>query len=179
MQTDADQIKQAAFAAVSETFEAMIFTQISPSDPSVPSFPTPEHKEIDTEAQISDSLETESFQPTFYQTGINLIKPNFAAFSMTFPTDLAIDITKNLYGWMEEENPPEHLIQDCLAEIINTVAGKLMSMLLDTRSTFALSMPDLKIVKQISLGKGEIYSYHTIDNFKFFLTIEGDLLPGE
>jgi hypothetical protein len=171
------EIKQAVFTAVSETFEAMIFTQIVPSDLPDIDPTSPEPVEVNTEAQDSDLIESALDQPIFYQSEINLIEPKSALFSMIFPTDLAISITKNLYGWMEVNDPPEHLIQDSLTEIINTVAGKLMTILIDNQSTFTLGLPNLKTIKKISFEKGEIYSYRTADNFSFFFIIEGDLLP--
>jgi hypothetical protein len=173
------EIKQAVFAAVSQTFEAMIFTQIVPSD--LPDIGPTSSESIEANAEPSDAdlIESAFDQPIFYQSEINLIEPRSALFSMIFPTDLAISITKNLYGWMEESDPPENMIQDSLAEIINTVAGKLMTILLDNQSTFTLGLPTLKTLQNLSFGKGEIYSYKTTDNFGFYFIIEGELLPEE
>ncbi|MBA4368747.1 MAG: hypothetical protein C0403_14055 [Desulfobacterium sp.] len=173
------EIKQAVFTAVSETFEAMIFTQIIPSDLPDIGPTSSELIEANTETPDSDLIESAFDQPVFYRSEINLIEPKSALFSMIFPTDLAISITKNLYGWMEENDPPEHLMQDSLAEIINTVTGKLMTILIDNQSTFTLGLPNLKIMKDLSFEKGEVYSFSTTDNFRFFFIIEGDLLPEE
>ncbi len=173
------EIKQAVFTAVSQTFEAMIFTQIIPSDLPDIGPTSSEPIEANTETPDSDLSESEFDQPIFYQSEINLIEPRSASFSMIFPTDLAISITKNLYGWMEENDPPEHLIQDSLAEIINTVTGKLMTILIHNQITFTLGLPNLKIMNALSFEKGEVYSFMTIDNFKFFFIIDGNLLPEE
>jgi len=173
------EIKQAVFSAVSETFEAMIFTQIAPAYLSDIGYTSPEPTVENTEAQRSDSVESAFDLPIFYQSFIDLIEPKKVSFSMIFPTGLAISITKNLYGWTEENDPPENQIQDSLTEIINTVAGKLMTILLDDQSTFTLGLPTLKTLKNLSFGKGEIYSYKTTDNFSFYFIIEGELLPEE
>lgn len=171
------EIKQAVFSAVSETFEAMIFTQIVPAYLSDIDSASPEPTEVNTEPQRSDPVESAFDQPMFYQSFINLIEPKKASFSMIFPTDIAVSITKNLYGWTAENNPPENLIQDSLTEIINTVAGKLMTILLDNQSTFTLGLPTLKTLQNLSFGTDEIYSYKTTDNLRFYFIIEGELLP--
>jgi len=173
------EIKQAVFAAVSQTFEAMIFTQIVPSDQPDIGPTSSESIEANAEPSDSDLIESAFDQPIFYQSEINMIEPRSALFSMIVPTDVAISITQNLFGWMAESDPPEYIIQASLAAIINTVAGKLMTILLDNQSTFTLGLPTLKTLQNLSFGKGEIYSYKTADNFGFYFIIEGELLPEE
>ncbi|RJP75502.1 MAG: hypothetical protein C4522_21015 [Desulfobacteraceae bacterium] len=171
MHVDAQKLQQALFSAVSETFEAMIFTPIAPAEEPGISSLFPETPESMAENQDPDSPESEFHKAKFYQTEIRLISPEKAFFSMIFPGDLAIRITKNLYGWMEENDPPERIIQDSLSEIINTIAGKLIMILLDDQSTFTLSLPNLKRVKNLSVERGDIYTYQTVDNDRFvFIT---------
>jgi hypothetical protein len=54
-----------------------------------------------------------------------------------------------------------------------------MTILLDDQSTFTLGLPTIKTLKNLSFGKGEVYCYKTTDNFRFYFTIEGKLLPEE
>jgi CheY-specific phosphatase CheX len=175
-----DQIKQAILAALTETFEAMIFTQITPTD--IPNFipPVPEHIKKGMHEPINqdhESIETEPLKPFYYQTTINVEKPTNAIFTMTFPIDLAVNITKNLYGWMEKEDPPENVIQDSLSELINTVTGRVMSILLDEDRTFLLGLPSLEKVETIPIERGIMCCYKITDSHEFFMNVEGELFP--
>lgn len=176
MHIDEKRMEHAVFSAVSETFEAMIFTSIAPAEQPDISSLFPEKSESKAENRDLDFPESEFHIPTFYQAEIRLISPEKAIFSMIFPGDLAIHITKNLYGWMEENDPPESVIQDSLAEIINTAAGKLMTILLDDQSTFTLGLPDLKSLQNLSVESGDIHTYQTADNDRFVFIVDWDTL---
>jgi hypothetical protein len=171
MHSDPSFIKQAVADAVAETFETMIFTQVAVA------------QDRDGAIQFAESVTDENgsgrtppdqnaHAESFYQVEIHLTDPEKVLFYMIFPTNLAVAITKNLYGWMEEDDPPRNLVQDSLTEVINTVAGKLMTILIDDHSTFSLGLPSFKALDEIAPYAGDVYVCQTEDGFRFIMAID-------
>ena len=117
---DSGCIRQAVLDSVSETFETMIFT----------------HVDI-TEADDIDSWESSPFWAS-----VDIVSPLKGYLLLVVPEDLAIDITKTLYGWQEAEEPAEIMVKDALAEMTNTITGRLMERLTSEDKTFELGLPE-------------------------------------
>ncbi|MFZ5570550.1 MAG: chemotaxis protein CheX [Thermodesulfobacteriota bacterium] len=112
--------------AVSETFETMIFTQVvlwnqPPGDLSKSSAAVP---------------------PRSYWCSIPVISPLKGSMLMIIPATLAVEITKNLYGWTDNAELTETVELDAIAELVNTISGRLLSFLLPEDQSFELGLPE-------------------------------------
>lgn len=159
--------------AVSETFETMIFTQVFP-------FQTArnERRTMEEEGGVSgiDSAGTESGEPLSksYWTFIPVLSPVQGAMFMEIPSALAAEITKNLYGWMDESEMTEKVEQDALTELINTIAGRLMSLLLPEDRTFELGLPEI-VDPSLYLSAGPVICRFVTGEEKFSFILTGEL----
>lgn len=78
------------------------------------------------------------------QLGVNLLITEPVLFEMHLNTskELLYQLAENMYA-MDREELDEQLINDLLAEILNTVAGLFMSAVLPPETKFALGLPEL------------------------------------
>ena len=152
MNTQPDQLQQAVFESVAETFEAMIFTQVA--------MPPPE----------------ESIVPgiDLVQASIAVIQPVTGRLSILVPPSMAVHITKNLYGWTDVQDPGDDLVNDSISELINTIAGRVMTRILPEDQTFELGLPVLGDDGNLS---NQVVRYQfKADMDDFFFYVEGDIV---
>jgi len=78
------------------------------------------------------------------QLGVNLLVTEPALFEMHLnaSTELLYQLAENMYA-MDREELDEQLINDLLAEILNTVAGLFMTAILPADTKFTLGLPEL------------------------------------
>ena len=155
MSPDKDQLKKITFESVSETFEAMIFSKV-----------------VATDAPVSFVHNSE-----ILFASIKSLSPVKGKMTLRIPPDMALGITKDIYGWMEEEPPPQTMITDALAELINTIAGRIMTRLIPVEKMFELSLPITGTGKTPSALPSTEYGYKLNDQV-FSLLIEGELCKG-
>ncbi len=152
MNTNKDQLQQIVFESVSETFEAMIFTTVAPVD----------------------SPEPESPDQKMLRADVDSVNPIKGKMTLQMPPDLALEITKDVLGWMEDRDPEETMIRDALAELINTIAGRIMAKLIPEDESFELGLPGTGGQPAL-IGTVETY-YFMINDQMFSLMVEGDLV---
>ncbi|SKA89817.1 Chemotaxis phosphatase CheX [Paucidesulfovibrio gracilis DSM 16080] len=76
----------------------------------------------------------------FLWSKVRVLEPCTGSVTMAFPRTLLIQAAHGLFG--EQERIREQMLWDTLAEVVNTVAGRIMSNLLPPDSTFRLSVPE-------------------------------------
>lgn len=118
-------------------------------------------------------------EPNFQWARVAVEKPFEGAVTLAFPTPLIQDVASGLMP--EESNPSEQMLQDMLAELVNTVAGRLMSSVVSKETTFTLRVPET--------GSGWPEPHRTpatvhplqIDRKCFIVLLEGEALgsPGK
>ena len=76
--------------------------------------------------------------------GVNLLitEPELLEMRLDVSKELLYQIAETMYT-MERNELEDRLINDLLAEILNTQAGRFMTEILPSDSTFALSIPEL------------------------------------
>jgi len=157
MKIDQGQLRTAIIASVSEIFEAMVFAMVAPAEYSLVEKPAEEK---------------------LMRTSISVKTPITGQLHLQVPEKFAVHITKDIFGWMEEEDPPEKMVQDTLAELINTIIGRLMAKLIPENETFELGLPEISEGWITPTGSAQAISFE-FDEHGFTIIIEGDLTTGE
>ncbi len=103
------------------------------------------------------------------------LREEISTVASAIPSDVVLDITKDLYGWMEEEDPAETIIQDALAELINTIAGRIMTRLIHEDISFELGLPDTGSHQHAPSDTAILYHFR-INEQIFSLIMEGDFI---
>ena len=90
---------------------------------------------------------------------LKIDQPLKAAVSFFVPQELAWSIAENLYG---AEELSMELVTDMIGELLNTIAGKLLSKVLPDQE-FSLTIPQATSLAQAA-GPGSFHYYFNIDN---------------
>ncbi len=92
------------------------------------------------------------------QLGVNLLVREPVLFEMQLHSskELLYQVAENMYA-MEREELDDRLINDLLAEVLNTVAGLFMSAILPPETKFALGLPELS--DEIEGGSELVFNY--------------------
>ena len=110
---------QSVIEAVKNTFETMTFMEVMPL-------------EIETALEIEEP----------YWAAIQIIEPVRAKLVMILPAVLAEEITETLFTPEPGLPLPENIALDTLAELVNTIAGRLMSDQVNLEHTLSISLPE-------------------------------------
>ncbi len=152
MNSNNDHLQQIIFESVSETFEAMLFT-------SVYQIPSPD---------------SESNEMDMFVIQIDSLSPIEGRLTLEVPSDLGFEITKDIYSWQEDSPPSESMVKDTLAELINTIAGKLLGKAIPEDQSFELGLPETgNDVPEP--GDTVVITHFEVNNHIFSLMVEGDL----
>jgi len=119
MALDQEKICSITQETVNETFESMIFMPVISLPKEMP----------------KPSLEGNQF------ARLEFLAPMKGIMYLAVPPNLASEITKNLYGWMDESDLTDEVVQDAMAELVNTVAGQFLSKFLPEDQTFEIGLP--------------------------------------
>ncbi len=169
MTTASASICKTVLKAVSETFETMIFTQVAPLGPAGNELPADDKGAF---AAIPEQSAPGSLQKNYW-TAIPILSPLKGSMLMEIPDPLAIELTKNLYGWVDDSQITEKVKQDALTELINTISGRLMRLLLPEDQTFELGLPELKDGPRELCPEDVVCRFAAAEqNFSFILTDE-------
>jgi CheY-specific phosphatase CheX len=106
--------------ALAETLESMAFMEVT--------------------AGLSD--EEAPYDDELLWSGIDVAAPFQGRITLVMPQGLALEMTETMFGFGEIETPLEDLARDTLAEIINTLAGRLMAGIVPEDQTFELGLPE-------------------------------------
>ncbi len=133
--------KEVVVQAVSESLENMLFMEPEPT------------------GDCSD--ECHSAGCRWAKLGVTA--PYEGEMTMICPEELAVQITESLFGG-SETTPNADLVADAMAEILNTVAGRLLGLIVPESQVFKLGLPQT--------GKGELPA-STEDTIEERFLIEG------
>jgi len=114
-----DKWQEIIAASVTETFENMAFMAVARTS------------EGDPVIGKSDVL----------KTSILVYEPCQGEFSLILPISFTTGIAKTIYG-LPDENITEEVLLDLLSEILNTIAGRVMTRILPEDMTFSLGIPE-------------------------------------
>ena len=142
-----DNLKDIVYQAMTETFEGMAFLELSP----------------DEEALSATSC------PLSLWARVPALSPLKGEVTIILPESVANEITASLYSIFDGPIPPDKL-KDTMGEIANTVAGKLISLLIPVDETFKLGMPDTGTGFP-SIEGTDIYSFFTDDERRLGIAV--------
>lgn len=91
-------------------------------------------------ATMEEMFFVESKPSDFLWSKVRVLEPCEGSVTMVFPRTLLEQVAQAIFG--EQERIREQTLWDTLAEIVNTVAGRVMSTLLTPETTFRLSVPE-------------------------------------
>lgn len=133
--------------AVAETFEMMIFMQTMPAPPlpgglkDLPNTAAPAESPAEAPA-TQDNADTPPVFADVYGVALPVEEPVEGLIYIYFPRALAMEVTKNIYGLMDEAAVTDAMLQDAVAEMANTIGGRLMSLMVAEDETFTLGLPE-------------------------------------
>lgn len=148
MATLPENLKDIVYDAMSGTFEGLAFLELSPDE---------------------ESLSDENC-PSSLWARVDSLSPLQGHITVILPESLANEITASLFSISDGQIPPDKL-RDSLGEIANTVAGRLMALLVSKDDSFKLSMPDFGKGFP-SLSNTKVFSFLTDDERRLGIAIE-------
>lgn len=113
-------------------------------------------------------------KPRFQWARVRVEAPFEGAVTLAFPQPLIEDVASGLMPGQEAFS--DQMLQDTLAELVNTVAGRLVSSVVSEELTFTLSVPETGAGWPES--KSDAVSVHPfqIDRKCFIVLLEGEKL---
>ncbi len=142
-------LKENVYEAVAETLESMVFM----------------------EALLDEPGDPESLGPSPIGSCIAVNKPFEGRATLFMSIELAQELTMNILGAYDEETLSDAIVRDALAELINTIAGRLMAKLTPEDQTFELGLPEP--VEGIPRETDAIIFYFDVDEGRMALMTEG------
>jgi len=121
-----DQFNQAVFDAVAETFENMTFLEVAPGQ--------------------KDQWDAQGAEVICVSLLIN--NPFPGEFKLRVPVPLAQQVAEILYA-MPAEETSQTMLHDITAEVLNTVAGRVMTEVLPEDQTYQLGLPEIDPLENI------------------------------
>lgn len=143
---------RAVHQAVEETLENMAFMQVTPVE----------------SANLTDP------EIRLCWARLEAKEPRRGAMLLQFTYPLAELITQTIFGL--EEPPPEQQVFDTLAEILNTMAGRLMSLITPISQTFTLDLPKTGTGFPPEEDREWFVSYFDIEGEFFVFSVEENIL---
>jgi len=119
-------VKAAMVNAVTETMENMAFEQVE---------------------EATDENVVQSGNVIW--ASLPVIRPSAAEISIELSNDYAKAVTEALFGF-SENGPDETIVNDALAEMLNTIGGRFMAQLTPAQQEFELGLP------KVGTGKTKI-----------------------
>jgi hypothetical protein len=122
---------------------------------------------------------TEDNEPILIESQGNvlpLLEPLAGNFWLFLPKDLLTSIAENVYV-MGTDEIDQHILQDTLAELLNTIAGKIMQEALSEDQLFSLGLP--QHAEEVSVKPDEILKkwFFEIQESLFYVAFTGEEIP--
>lgn len=105
---------------------------------------------------------------------VRVVEPLEGAVTLAFPRLLAEEMAASLMGG--EGQVPERVLLDALAELVNTVAGKFMSLLVSEDTAFKLSVPETGSGWPRRPGNNGMVQPFRVGKANFVALVEGEAL---
>jgi len=128
---------------------------------------------------VAESLENMFFSEVqdveFHWGSVEVVKPISGKVTIAIPKELALEIVHEVFG-VERQQITIDVINDIIAEVANTVAGRLISTLVAPDETFELLVPETGEGK-LEAGQTISFINHYEMNGKVYLVmLEGESL---
>lgn len=151
----AENFDHAVQSAVVETFENMTFMELIPYSPD--------------EGQDPILLEPQGVL-------VPVTEPVQGSFWLFLPKDLLAGIAENVYV-METDEIDQQILQDALAELLNTIAGKILQEALPEDQLFSLGLP--QVAEDVEAKPDEVMQkwFFEMQETLFFVAFTGKELP--
>ncbi|WP_022663072.1 chemotaxis protein CheX [Paucidesulfovibrio longus] len=91
-------------------------------------------------ATMEEMFFVESRESDFLWSKVRVLEPCEGSVTLAFERNLLEHVAQAIFG--EQERIREQTLWDTLAEVVNTVAGRVMSALLPPQTPFRLSVPE-------------------------------------
>ena len=131
------------------------------------------------EEAVSESLENMLFSVVypveFYWGTVEVLHPLEGKVTVAFPESLAIELVHTIYGF-ERDMITTDIIFDIIAEIANTVAGRLMNVLIPESDVFELSVPKTGAGPLKPAGSVSCINHYQINDEVYVVRLEGESL---
>ena len=155
LQDNIDHLQETMSAAVIETFENMAFMEVVQTDQ--PASPPPK----------SDMLKASILVHDPFQGELRLVMPR----------ELTATIAETLYPSGDQQNIDKQIF-DVLAELLNTIAGRVLAEIVSHKRTFRIGLPVTGIESfEETDPPGAQYNFET-EGHSFFLMVCSEALPG-
>jgi hypothetical protein len=126
------------------------------------------------QATLEEMFFLEVAEPKFFWARVMVREPFSGAVTLVFPRPLLETVAAGLMP--DQEALDERTLGDILAELVNTVAGRLVSLVVDESTTFKLDVPDVGTGwPQSGLCPAAIQPYE-IEGRLFMVLLEGEEL---
>ena len=125
-------------------------------------------------ATLEEMFFLEVAEPDFRWARVRVEEPFIGAVTLAFPLPLVRDVASGLIPGVDDI--PEQMLADTLAEMVNTVAGRLMNSVVAKDTTFQLSVPETGIGWPEPQSKEAVIHPFQIDRKCFIVLLEGDYL---
>ncbi|MHC4870622.1 MAG: chemotaxis protein CheX [Planctomycetota bacterium] len=110
-------LSETILRAVSETFEGMAFSEVEPAS-----------LKLDLDSDLIWS-----------KLAIN--SPFAGSITLVAPRQLLLSLTEDMFG-IDKDELTDEMINDGLAEILNTLTGRIMAVVVQQEETFELGIPE-------------------------------------
>ena len=119
---------------------------------------------------VEESTEAEVSELKQEMVGANLLitEPELLEMRLDVSKELLYQIAETMYT-MDRDELENQLINDLLAEILNTLAGRLMTEILPPETNFALSIPELADEEE---STSELKFYYIAEDCPLFVEIK-------
>ena len=143
-----DNVAKAVYKAISDTFEGMAFVQIS---------------RLEDDVLLTDS-------PNQIWSRVDVKGPSKGFLVVAYTRELGERIVESLYGMLDGPCT-EEVLEDSLNEIVNTVIGRCMSLLVPAGQTFELGLPETGDGWP-EIGDAVVYGFSTMDGGQLLAAVD-------
>lgn len=123
---------------------------------------------VPSEAPIDDAPDTN-------WVSLAVLHPIQGEFILKMPEVMTKKITKAIFD-VPESSLTEPLLEDSMAELLNTIVGRLMNAVLPKEQTFRLGLPKPGHGKCPKRDSGALNCYFLMDSQGISLTVSGETL---
>ena len=147
---DKQRLEQAVSNAMLETFEGMAFVELNPS--------------------TADEIVQARASGKWVNAKITLREPIVGEITMVIPREVGEAIAGALFSGVAEEITIQQ-VQDTVGELMNTVAGQVLSEIVPEDQRFAFSLPTVSDADPTTL-RGTIYYFVTDEEQPVYFSVQ-------
>lgn len=124
----------------------------------------------------SDETPTEEIHEVRW-VSMDVLNPVQGQFRLLMSREMTKKITKTMFG-VSDSSLTDALLEDSLSELLNTVVGRLMTLLLPKDQAYQLGLPGPGKGKYPQLDRSTLVFRFLAENERIRLTVSGEILRG-